>query len=255
MASYGNAVLETQEDDSQSNLGWVDALGALCNRPSSDGQSVGLRLADLTLLFLAPNNTIQAQFGLSGQTLQQGFGWLTSTYSKVSGSAPPKPFALRDYEMSSHAVAQGTFFSLQNVAPYQELHHWYENTNAAIYDISSKWTQASPIRCWPHHFDLATLVTLDSGKGSEEARLVGCGMSPGDGTYNELGKISKEQRAGNWELWQTSLHNPDFAEYAKLCGALGISVRKKEELETALTKALAYDGPSLVEIHSDAELV
>ena len=33
---------------------------------------------------------------------------------------------------------------------------------------------------------------------------------------NELGKISKEQRAGHWEVWQTSLHNPNFAESAKL---------------------------------------
>jgi pyruvate oxidase len=34
----------------------------------------------------------------------------------------------------------------------------------------------------------------------------------------ELGKISKEQRAGNWPVWQTALHNPDFAEYARICG-------------------------------------
>jgi thiamine pyrophosphate-dependent acetolactate synthase large subunit-like protein len=51
------------------------------------------------------------------------------------------------------------------------------------------------------------------------------------------------------------LHNPDFAEYANLCGAIGVSVKRKEDLEEALTKALAYDGPSLVEIHSDAELI
>ena len=72
---------------------------------------------------------------------------------------------------------------------------------------------------------------------------------------NELGKISKEQRAGNWHVWQTSLHNPDFAEYANLCGAMGVSVKRKEDLEEALMKALAYDGPSLVEIHSDVELI
>ncbi len=30
----------------------------------------------------------------------------------------------------------------------------------------------------------------------------------------QLGKISKEQRAGEWDVWQTSLHNPDFAAYA-----------------------------------------
>ncbi|MEK8020836.1 MAG: thiamine pyrophosphate-dependent enzyme, partial [Candidatus Parabeggiatoa sp.] len=72
---------------------------------------------------------------------------------------------------------------------------------------------------------------------------------------NELGKISKEQKAGNWDVWQTSLHNPDFAEYANLCGALGISVTKKEELDAAISKALAHDGPSLVEIHSDVDLI
>ena len=34
----------------------------------------------------------------------------------------------------------------------------------------------------------------------------------------QLGKISKEQRAGEWDVWETSLHNPDFSKYAELCG-------------------------------------
>ncbi|MDJ0861954.1 MAG: thiamine pyrophosphate-binding protein [Gammaproteobacteria bacterium] len=72
---------------------------------------------------------------------------------------------------------------------------------------------------------------------------------------NELGKISKEQRAGHWDVWQTNLHNPDFAQYAQLCGGLGLSVRSKHELNDALGQALAHDGLSLVEIHSDVELV
>jgi len=72
---------------------------------------------------------------------------------------------------------------------------------------------------------------------------------------NELGKISKEQRAGNWDVWQTSLHNPDFAAYANLCGALGIAVHEPSELDDALATALAHDGMSLVEVHTDAELV
>lgn len=72
---------------------------------------------------------------------------------------------------------------------------------------------------------------------------------------NELGKISKEQRAGNWDVWQTSLHNPDFARYAELCGALGVTVSQAAELDDALATALEHDGPALVEIHSDVELV
>ena len=36
----------------------------------------------------------------------------------------------------------------------------------------------------------------------------------------QLGKISKEQRAGEWDVWATDLHNPDFAAYAELCLSL-----------------------------------
>jgi thiamine pyrophosphate-dependent acetolactate synthase large subunit-like protein/nitrite reductase/ring-hydroxylating ferredoxin subunit len=71
----------------------------------------------------------------------------------------------------------------------------------------------------------------------------------------ELGKISKEQRAGNWDVWQTRLHNPNFAEYATLCGALGIRVTDVSELDAALSRALNHSGPALVEVMTDAELV
>jgi thiamine pyrophosphate-dependent acetolactate synthase large subunit-like protein len=50
---------------------------------------------------------------------------------------------------------------------------------------------------------------------------------------NELGKISKEQRAGGRIKWATDLVNPKVAEYATICGALGIKVTKKEELDNA----------------------
>ena len=72
---------------------------------------------------------------------------------------------------------------------------------------------------------------------------------------SQMGKISKEQRAGNWDVWQTSLHNPDFAQYAELCGAYGRRVQAKDELDEALVEALAHDGPALVEIVADADLI
>lgn len=52
-------------------------------------------------------------------------------------------------------------------------------------------------------------------------------------------------------FWQTSLVNPDFADYARLCGGVGFSVRTPDELGPALAAAVAItDRPSLVEIHS-----
>ena len=72
---------------------------------------------------------------------------------------------------------------------------------------------------------------------------------------SQLGKISKEQRAGEWPVWQTSLHNPSFAAYANLCGGKGFKVTKAEKLAEALDQALAHDGPTLVEIITDADLI
>jgi len=42
----------------------------------------------------------------------------------------------------------------------------------------------STVRCWPHHFDIATYVALEAGD-FESARGIGVGMSPGDESYDE----------------------------------------------------------------------
>jgi pyruvate oxidase len=72
---------------------------------------------------------------------------------------------------------------------------------------------------------------------------------------SSLGKISKEQRSGHFEVWQTDLHNPDFAAYARLCGAFGVRVTTCEQLDAALTDAMAHRGPAMVEVVTDPELV
>jgi thiamine pyrophosphate-dependent acetolactate synthase large subunit-like protein len=71
----------------------------------------------------------------------------------------------------------------------------------------------------------------------------------------ELAKISKEQRSADYDVWQTALHNPDFAAYARLCGALGIRVTRQDELDDALARALEHEGPGVVEVVTDPALV
>lgn len=72
---------------------------------------------------------------------------------------------------------------------------------------------------------------------------------------DELGKISKEQRAAHFEVWKTDLHNPNFAEYVNLCGGMGIRVSNCSQLDQALAEARDYAGPATVEIMTDALLV
>ncbi len=72
---------------------------------------------------------------------------------------------------------------------------------------------------------------------------------------DELGKISKEQRTGGWDVWQTDLVNPGFAAFAENCGGLGVYADDAAALETALETAIDHEGPALVEIPTDAEPV
>jgi thiamine pyrophosphate-dependent acetolactate synthase large subunit-like protein len=72
---------------------------------------------------------------------------------------------------------------------------------------------------------------------------------------NELGKITKEQRAGGWDKWATDLVNPDFASYAISCGGLGIEVTSKESLDAALLKLFNHQGPALLEVKADVNLI
>lgn len=70
-----------------------------------------------------------------------------------------------------------------------------------------------------------------------------------------LGKITKEQRAAQFDVCQTSLHNPDFAEYARISGALGIRVERADQLGAALADDLVHPGPALVDVLADGELI
>ena len=70
-----------------------------------------------------------------------------------------------------------------------------------------------------------------------------------------LGKIAKEQRAEDFPVWHTSLVNPDWAAYATLCGATGIRVERRDELDVAMAALFASDGPALLCVEQDAELL
>jgi thiamine pyrophosphate-dependent acetolactate synthase large subunit-like protein len=103
-------------------------------------------------------------------------------------------------------------------------------------------------------------VTGDGGFGqylAETTTLVAHGMDIVHVVLDngQLGKISKEQRAAEYDVWRTSLVNPDFAAYAELCGARGIRVDDASELDAALAHAFAQPGPVLVSITCDPDLV
>ena len=103
-------------------------------------------------------------------------------------------------------------------------------------------------------------VSGDGGLGQYLAELTTIVRHGMDVTHvvlvdDQLGKIAKEQRAGGWDVWQTDLVNPDFAAFARSCGAFGVRVDRRDELEPTIAAALEVAGPALVEVRTDPALV
>ena len=94
-------------------------------------------------------------------------------------------------------------------------------------------------------------VTGDGGFGQYAAELTtavkyGIGVKHVLLDNHSLGKISKEQLAADFPVWHTSLRNPDWAAYAELCGATGIKADCRDQLDQAMTRLFAVDGPALL---------
>jgi 5-guanidino-2-oxopentanoate decarboxylase len=63
-----------------------------------------------------------------------------------------------------------------------------------------------------------------------------------------LGQIRDDMLAAGFAPLAVEAHNPDFSALARACGAAAAHARSARELRTAIESALAYAGPTLIEV-------
>ena len=181
VSAFANAELEHLPDDSQSNLGWQDDLDVLLGRRRPDGLAAGLSLPKLELFVFNNAGAVVDTFPLAGRTLNQARSWL-GTLTPDRDSPPVK---LSDYDMPDHGVAADRPFALEPEVAFSEIARWYANGDSALRALAASGPGWAEVRCWPHHFDLGTLVSLEASSDPASGRSIGVGMSPGDASYAE----------------------------------------------------------------------
>ncbi|KAB7756297.1 ubiquinone-dependent pyruvate dehydrogenase [Mycolicibacterium mucogenicum] len=65
---------------------------------------------------------------------------------------------------------------------------------------------------------------------------------------SSLNFVELEMKAAGIVTFGTDLDNPDFAAVARSCGVFSRRVEHPSELESAVSEALAHDGPALVDV-------
>jgi hypothetical protein len=188
LARAARACVLPRPADTHTNLGWDAMLGGLRTHRLPDRARLGLRFVDLTLAVLTgvpPDGTQQLQLdGCRDADVREWLGCaLGGRGFDVRTLDAPSP-----YEMPAHPVARGAVYSSAGLTDaLNELAAWYANAKQALDRIReqllARGLDAPAVRCWPHHFDLDTLVYF-AAKNPDDTRTMGTGFSPGD-EYND----------------------------------------------------------------------
>ena len=175
----GISFLPKQADDSHTNLEWLPDIGGLASRvvPSRAPFRVAAQIADLELHVLDDRNASLARLPLHGRRIVDAEAWLRERIGERGGSAEKFTLA-RHFKIPHHAVDDGAAFDVSDRGAFAELAAWFDLA-AKVLESERARHDGSEIRCWPHHFDIATLITVEEGK------TVGVGLEPGDTYYDE----------------------------------------------------------------------
>ncbi len=178
IAAAGQTFAEPRDDDSHRAMTWHAERREFVGEPFADGYGfrVALRPADLTLQLLDQTDQPLGSLPLAGHTRAEGFDWLAGGLANYMG-APPS-IDRPDWDMPEHPVAGGARFSADIDTELGALSALYGTSARMLGHVVEAFDDASPVRCWPHHFDIATLITVERDDAGEGVKTVGVGMAP-----------------------------------------------------------------------------
>jgi len=123
-------------------------------------------------------------FQFDGKTDEEAGIWVDT---KMHGlSLKPATGATLGYALPAHPAGGGRHRLGRLGRELGELSRWFGGPVEALEEFRRERAalHPGPVRCWPHHFDIATLVRLDEST-DESARSIGVGASPGDEFYSQ----------------------------------------------------------------------
>jgi hypothetical protein len=181
-AALGKVFAHPEPDDSHGSLQW-DALRKAFVGAKIDQPPAQALLEVVTLTLSISGAGVVRNLGLHGHTLAEGFDWLRMTL-KDQGAAPERLDQIGDRSQLPDGVFGETDkFDGSLGAGFSEWARHYGNAQLLLREVKAKQPGFSAIRVWPHHFDIASLYSLQREK--DEQRTIGVGLSPGDSSYDE----------------------------------------------------------------------
>ncbi len=191
LARFARGYLEAKPDDSHTSLTWRRDLGMMTTGAAANaagGIALGLSLQDLTLALLVDGKVVDEAV-MHGREDARAGDWLRKKLTDLGLNLAvldaPAP-----YDIPPSPYAQGAHYDQRKHAgALAELRRYLDNASLAlegVIDAHSNFQPGpSPVRLWPHHFDIATTIVLEEGD-FETARSIGAGLAVPDTLCTEF---------------------------------------------------------------------
>jgi hypothetical protein len=187
VAAAGATLGQHRADDSHTSLEWRDgpqALAGVTISRADRAARAALRPVDLSLQVWDGTGQVAA-LSLERRTMSDALDWLADALARALDLATA-PLARPQQPLSAHPVARGGPFDPVDRDAGAQLAGWFAGADRLLQALAAAVPEASAVRCWPHHLDIATLIALDpAGTPAATARSVGVGLSPGDASYDQ----------------------------------------------------------------------
>jgi len=134
-----------------------------------------IRLWNLDLLFVEESGAPIDQTELVGITLNDARNWMIRAIEQQAGK--PNRAVPENQSTPEHPVAASAKFGGLSQMAHAELLRLYGNTASVLEQVSWTVDGASPVRMWPHSFELSTQVMLSKDE-KMPPKLVVMGLAP-----------------------------------------------------------------------------
>jgi hypothetical protein len=178
-SEVGKAWGVAQPDDSHSTFEWL--AGALVGVPIAGEPPfrAALRVESLTLELRDLQGKDLAVRPLAGTRFADGLTWVREVAAKLAGGGP-RQRAVPAPDLPAHPVSRGAPFALADPSAFADLARLLGGADAVLRRIAESSPEAGPVRCWPHHFDLATLFEVGRAPDGSATRTIGIGLTVPD---------------------------------------------------------------------------
>lgn len=177
LAALGLAMVAPRPDGSHGNLLWSTQRQGFFGRRLPSGHRGFLEPESFQVGLLDSYEREVDAWDMEGITLAQALARMEAALRKA-GLEPPEGGLPRPAWGDLPEPPRGELLDAPDPKGLEELSRWYHDAAVVLAGVASSHQHASEVHCWPQHFNIATLITLEDAGG--QARSISVGMNPGD---------------------------------------------------------------------------